>query len=69
MTPERNPVIDFRHQLGQTVELQPLDFRIAPDDSLATYIRHRLPNAKTTAERDAEILNNEHAIRRWMEGV
>jgi len=31
--------------------------------------RDRLPNAKTPAERDAEILNNEHQIRRWVEGL
>ena len=44
------------------------DFTIEPADPLVTYIRHRLPNSKSPAERDAEILNNEHAIRRWVEG-
>ena len=43
------------------------DFTIKPADPLATYIRDRLPNAKTDAQRDAEILNNEHSIRRYVE--
>ncbi len=43
------------------------DFDLTGCDASVTYIRDRLPNGKTPAERDAEILNNEHAIRRWLE--
>lgn len=48
-------------------EPESYDFDLTGCDASVAYIRDRLPNAKTPAERDAEILNNEHEIRRYVE--
>lgn len=56
------------HQLNRT-EPTSYDFDLSGCDATVSYIRDHLPNAKTTAQRDKEILDNEHAIRRWMDGL
>jgi hypothetical protein len=67
MKPTHTPDI-FGHQ-PKHKELPPLDLDLSGFNAIEQHIREHLPNAKTAAQRDAEILNNEHAIRRWMEGA
>lgn len=61
---ERNPVIDFRAMHKTAPES--FDFSIAPDDSLAAYVRDRLPNARARNDLQSQLDDNEHAIRRWI---
>lgn len=64
MTIERNPVIDFRAM--DRIAPESLDFSIQPDDSLAAYIKDRLPNAKARKDLQSQLDDNEHAISRWI---
>ena len=63
------PQHDEHLRAGGRPELPPLEPNLDGFEQVVEQIRNHLPNAKTTAQRDAEILNNEHAIRRWMEGA
>ena len=55
----------FGHQ-PKRKELPLLELDLTGFETIEQHIRDRLPNAKTTAQRDAEILDNEHAIRRFI---
>jgi hypothetical protein len=63
------PSHDDHLRVGELPDLPALEPSLDGFEQVVRHIRDHLPNAKTAAQRDAEILNNEHAIRRWMEGI
>jgi hypothetical protein len=63
------PEHDEHLRTRELPDLLPLERNLDGLEQIVEHIRKHLPNAKTTAQRDAEILNNEHAIRRWLEGA
>ena len=63
------PSHDDHLRVSELPDLPALEPSLDGFEQVVRHIRNHLPNAKTTAQRDAEILNNEHAIRRWMEGI
>jgi len=55
-------MIDFRaHDLARPADIQP------PDAELIARIRDNLPNAKARKDLQAQLDDNEHAIRRFIE--
>jgi hypothetical protein len=63
------PQHDEHLRAGPLPDLAPLEPNLDGFEQIVDRIRDHLPNAKSVAQRDAEILNNEHAIRRWLEGA